>query len=58
MEVLITLLGCGSLFYAFCYTINIIGKCYVAHKSKNLSNEKVKALAKMMSKNININLHQ
>lgn len=57
MEVLKTLLT-GGLIYGICYITNILGKCYIAKVSKNLSNDKVKSLSKMMSKDININLHQ
>ena len=57
MKVLEILIA-GGLISGICYIINILGKCYVAKLSKNLSNDKVKSLSKMMSKDININLHQ
>lgn len=45
--------------FAICYFLTILGKCIIAgiiSKNKDMSDEKVKALTKMMSKDININL--
>ena len=53
LEILIT----GGLISGICYIVNVLGKCYVAKLSKNLSNDKVGNLSKMMSKDINITLH-
>nr|DAF25635.1 MAG TPA: hypothetical protein [Caudoviricetes sp.] len=57
MEVLNLLLK-GGLIYGVCYIANIIGKCYVATISRSTSDNKAKSFSKMMSKDININLHQ
>ncbi|WP_156059458.1 hypothetical protein [Acetivibrio ethanolgignens] len=56
MEVLKILVG-GGLIYGLCHIATVLGKCYIAHVSKNLNNSKVESLSKMMSKDININLH-
>ena len=55
--VLKLLIGAG-IIHALCYIAAVIGKCYVATISKNLDAEKVEPLAKMMSKDININLRK
>ena len=55
---LLEILIAGGLISGICCIANILGKCYIAKISKNLSNDKVKYLSKMMSKDININLHQ
>ena len=57
LEVLKILVG-GGLIYGLCHIATVLGKCYIAHVSKNLNNSKVESLSKMMSKDININLHQ
>lgn len=49
------------LMYGICYIINIIGKCvvsYIISNKNNMSDEKIKHITKMMSKDININLHK
>ena len=56
LKVLELLIGSG-LIYGLCYITNVLGKCYIAHVSKTLNNSKVEFLSKMMSKDININLH-
>ena len=48
----------GGLIYGLCHIATVIGKCYIAHVSKNLNNSKVQSLSEMISKDININLHQ
>jgi len=53
------LIRCG-LLGGICYVANIIGKYLVARliiKNHDISDDKVKAVTKMMSKDININLH-
>lgn len=57
LEVLQILLR-GGLIYGLCHVATVLGKCYIASVSKNLTNSKVESLSKMMSKDININLHQ
>ena len=59
LEVFKLLLG-GGLLYAICYIAKIIGQCYIATicKGKEVETDKAKAFAKMMSKDININLHR
>ena len=44
----------GVIIYAVCHIATILGKCYIATISKNLSDDKVKSLSKMMSKDISI----
>lgn len=48
----------GALFYTICHIASVIGKCYLVHKvsSTNLPDEQVKSIAKMMSKDIIINI--
>ena len=48
----------ATIIYAICHITSVIGKCYLVHKTtkSNLSDEQTKALAKMMSKDININI--
>lgn len=48
----------GGLIYGVCHIATVLGKCYIAHVSKSLDKSKVESLSKMMSKDININLHQ
>lgn len=51
----------GGFVYVICYIINIVGKCIVVaiiSRNKDLTDNKAKFLTKMMSKDININLHQ
>lgn len=51
----------GGLIFGICYVVTIIGKCIIAviiSKNKELSNQQVKYLTEMMSKDININFHQ
>lgn len=60
LEVLQVLLS-GGLIFGICYVSTIIGKCIVAaiiSHNKNLTNQKAKYLTKMMSNDININMHQ
>lgn len=60
IEVLQMLLN-GGLIFGICYIVAVIGKCIVAgmiSKNKDISDEKAKFIAEMMSKDININLHQ
>lgn len=60
IEVLQMLLN-GGLIFGICYIVAVIGKCIVAGmipKNKDISDEKAKFIAEMMSKDININLHQ
>lgn len=57
LEVLTILLS-GGLIYGLCHIVTTLGKCYIVHASKNLNDSKVKSLSKMMSKDININLHR
>lgn len=47
-----------AIIYAICHIVSVIGKCYLVHEAtkSNLSDEQTKALAKMMSKDININI--
>ena len=58
LEVLKLLLS-GGLLYTVCYIVKIVGKCYIATicKDKKVQTEKAKAFAEMMSKDINISLH-
>lgn len=58
LEVLNILLGSG-LIYAVCYIAKILGQCYIAKicKGNDVDTEKAKAFAKMMSKDIKIELH-
>ncbi len=49
------------IIYGCCYIINIIGKCFVSYvlsRKNDVSDEKIKHITKMMSKDININLHK
>ena len=48
----------GGLIYGVCHIATVIGKCYIAHVSKNLNNSKVNSLSKMMPKDIIINMRQ
>lgn len=57
LEVLQLLLS-GGLIYGICHIVTVIGKCYIAYKSKDLSAPKVQSLSEMMSKDINISFHQ
>ena len=57
IEVLKILIS-GGLIYGVCHVSTVLGKCYIASVSKDLNNSKVDSLAKMMSKDININMHQ
>lgn len=60
IEVLKLLLD-GGLIFGLCYMVAVIGKCIVASIVSNnngMSDEKAKAITKMMSKDINIKLHQ
>ena len=61
-NVIMTILLYGSfgivIIYAICHIASVIGKCYLVHKvtKSNLSDEQVKSIAKMMSKDVNINI--
>ena len=60
IEVLQILLN-GGLIGGICFIAVVVGKCIVAgmiSKNKDMSDEKAKSLVQMMSKDININLHQ
>lgn len=60
IEVLRLLLN-GGLIFGICYIIAVFGKCIVASmisKNKDMSDEKAKSITEMMSKDININMHQ
>lgn len=60
VEVLQILLS-GGLIYGICHIVTVIGKCIVAtivSKNNEISDDKAKSMTKMMSKNININLHK
>ena len=48
----------AGIIYVICHITSVIGKCYLVHKTtkSNFSDEQTKALAKMMSKDININI--
>ena len=58
LEGLKILLSGGFVIYGICHIATVLGKCYIAHVSKNLDKSKVNSLAKMMSKDIIINMHQ
>ena len=47
-----------AIIYAICHITSMVGKCYLVRKvtESNLSDEQVKSIAKMMSKDININI--
>ena len=47
-----------AIISAICHIASAIGKCYLVYKitKANFSDEQTKALAKMMSKDININV--
>lgn len=58
-EVLQMLLN-GGLIFGICYIVAVIGKCIVAgiiSKNNDMSDDKAKFIAEMMSKDININMH-
>ena len=58
-EVLQMLLN-GGLIFGICYIVAVIGKCIVAgiiSKKNDMSDDKAKFIAEMMSKDININMH-
>ena len=55
----IKLLLSSGLIFGVCYIVTVVAKCIVAHMiihSNSTSDDKVKYLTKMMSKDININL--
>lgn len=51
----------GGFIWGACYVANVIGKCIVSKmisNNNNMSDTKAKYLTQMMSKDININMHQ
>mgnify|MGYP004531505735 CR=1 FL=1 len=58
VEVFLTSAFGAGIIYAICHIASVIGKCYLVHKTTkaNFSDEQTKVLAKMMSKDININI--
>ncbi|RHS97102.1 hypothetical protein DW904_15620 [Ruminococcus sp. AM42-11] len=62
IDLMIKILLSGSfgitIIYAICHITSIVGKCYLVRKvtESNLSDEQVESIAKMMSKDININI--
>ena len=58
LEGLKILLSGGFIIYGICHVATVLSKCYLAKISDTLDKSKVEALAKMMSKDININLHR
>ena len=62
IDLMIKILLSGSfgitIIYAICHITSIVVKCYLVRKvtESNLSDEQVESIAKMMSKDININI--
>ena len=57
MDELIQLFANHYFIFGICYILSILGKCFVAakiSKNKDMSDEKVKSLTKMMITDINI----